>query len=273
MKIRLLLYLMASFVFMASCSKGGFEKVSHVVISTPYGDMKVLLYDDTPIHKENFLRLVSEGKYDSLLFHRVIRDFMIQGGDPNSLNAGRDVELGGGEYGSPIDAEISYPKHIHKRGALAAARKPDSVNPDKKSSGSQFYIVHGEPYTPSMLDEVEAKKNTKIKNEIFYRIKAHYEDSLLYYQQNGMAEDLMRLQLHVMQKVNEIAEEEGLFVFPDDVRETYMTIGGTPHLDGEYTVFGEVVEGFDVLDSIAEVAVDMRNRPSTDIKMSIKIID
>ena len=259
-------------VAFSACSNG-VPDADYVIISTQYGDMKVLLYDDTPVHKQNFLKLAYEGKYDSLLFHRVIRDFMIQGGDPNSRHAGKDVDLGDGEIGTAIDAEIVYPKHFHKRGALAAARKGDNVNPEKKSSGSQFYIVQGQRFTPDMLDQMEAKHNTRIKNEIFYKIQPFYQDSLKYYQDNGMSEELMELQLRIMAKVTEMAEDKGLFTIPEDIREVYMTEGGTPHLDGDYTVFGEVVEGLDVIDSIAQVMTDMRDRPTKDVRMAIRIED
>lgn len=270
--MRTIYTLIAALLILSSvaCSNG-VPDADYVIISTPYGDMRVLLYDDTPAHKQNFLKLAYEGKYDSLLFHRVIRDFMIQGGDPNSLHAAKNAELGDGEIGTAIDAEIAYPKHIHKRGALAAARKPDSANPEKKSSGSQFYIVQGQRFSPDVLDQIEAKRNTRIKNEIFYKIQPYYQDSLKYYQDNGMSEELMDLQLRIMEKVTEMAEDKGLFTIPEEVREVYMTEGGTPHLDGDYTVFGEVVEGLDVIDSIAQVMTDMRDRPTKDIRMSIRV--
>ncbi len=259
-----------SIVFTASCACTNSIKADYVTITTPYGQMKILLYDDTPIHKQNFLHLASEGLLDSLLFHRVIPEFMIQGGDPNSYRSPRGAELGTGEIGQPLDAEI-LPHHIHKRGALAAARKPDSVNPDKKSSGSQFYIVQGKVYSSDELDEVEEKRNKNIKNQIFYRIQPFYEDSLKYYQQNGMSQQLMELQLRIMEKTNEMAKEQGLFTISPEDRQVYMTEGGVPHLDGDYTVFGEVVEGFDVIDRIAQVQTDIRNRPQIDIRMIVRI--
>ena len=260
-------------MFCGCSSSNRASKSNMVEINTPYGTMKVMLYDETPKHKQNFLKLVEEGSYDSLLFHRVIRDFMIQGGDPASRHAVRGQELGENEIGQPIESEFRYPTLIHKRGALAAARMPDNVNPDKMSSGSQFYIVQGRQQTQDQLDMIEAKRNTSIKNAIFYRIQPYYEDSLKYYQQHGMAQELSDLQARILIKVEEMAEAEGLFSIPDSVRNIYMMVGGVPHLDGQYTVFGEVVEGLDVIDSIAAVATDGNDRPNKDIWMTMKIID
>lgn len=257
---------------LAACSGGKRTATTNMVeISTPYGKMKVVLYDDTPLHKENFLSLVEQGKYDSLIFHRVIRDFMIQGGDPTSFHAPKGAQLGEKEIGEPIDAEFRYPQHIHKRGALAAARMPDSSNPERKSSGSQFYIVQGQRLTNEQLGMIEQKRNTQLKNAIFYRIQHFYEDSLRYYQNHGMAEQLADLQTRILIKVSEMAEDEGLFEIPDSVREVYMNIGGVPHLDGQYTVFGEVVEGLEVIDSIAAVATDRNDRPNKDVWMTMKL--
>lgn len=271
MKLQLLLISVLATLIVA-CSSGKRTAATNLVeITTPYGKMKVLLYDDTPLHKENFLSLVEQGKYDSLIFHRVIRDFMIQGGDPTSFHAPRGAQLGEKEIGEPIEAEFRYPQHIHKRGALAAARMPDKVNPDRKSSGSQFYIVQGQRLTNEQLDIIEQKRNTQLKNAIFYRIQHFYEDSLRYYQEHGMAQQLADLQSRVLIKVAEMAEDEGLFVIPDSVREIYMNEGGVPHLDGQYTVFGEVVEGFEVIDSIASVATDRNDRPNRDVWMTMKL--
>lgn len=263
--------LTTAFMACSACANPGEIDADHVVISTPYGDIKILLYDDTPVHKQNFLKLADSGQLDSLLFHRVIEGFMIQGGDPNSRDADKDVQLGEGEIGEALDAEIVYPKHHHKRGAVAAARKPDKVNPEKKSSGSQFYIVQGEAFSSEDLDMIEAKRNTRLKNDYFYKIQPHYQDSLLYYQQNGMSAELMDLQLRILAKATEMAEDHGLFVIPEELRNEYMTTGGTPHLDGDYTVFGEVEEGMDVVDKIASVQTDLKSRPLDDIRMTVRV--
>ena len=197
-----------------------------VVISTEYGDITVGLYADTPGHKENFLKLVKESYYDSLLFHRVINGFMIQCGDPDSKGAAKGAPLGRGGPGYTIPAEI-LPNRIHKKGALAAARQGDQVNPQKASSGSQFYIVQGKPMSDSQLNQLVEQRKRKTKSDTS--------------------------------------------AYTDEQLELYRTIGGTPHLDGAYTVFGEVVEGLDVIDSIALQTVDRRNRPLEDIVMTMKI--
>lgn len=269
--MRTLLIVLTCFVVFVSCGK---QNDNMVEISTPYGTMRAVLYDDTPIHKKNFLRLVEAGEYDSLLFHRVIRGFMIQGGDPKSRHADRDTKLGISEIGEPIPSEIVYPKYFHKRGALAAARKPDSVNPEKMSSGSQFYIVQGAVYDSVALDNVELEFNNVMRRDVFYEVQPYYQDSLIYYQEHGMAIELSELQLRIMAKVQELAEQKGLFKFTPEVREVYQTVGGTPQLDGKYTVFGEVVDGFEVLDSIAETMTERpSDRPIEDIWMTIKVVE
>lgn len=269
--MRTLLIVLTCFVVFVSCGK---QNDNMVEISTPYGTMRAVLYDDTPIHKKNFLRLVEAGEYDSLLFHRVIRGFMIQGGDPKSRHADRDTKLGVSEIGEPIPSEIVYPKYFHKRGALAAARKPDSVNPEKMSSGSQFYIVQGAVYDSVALDNVELEFNNVMRRDVFYEVQPYYQDSLIYYQEHGMAIELSELQLRIMAKVQELAEQKGLFKFTPEVREVYQTVGGTPQLDGKYTVFGEVVDGFEVLDSIAETMTERpSDRPIEDIWMTIKVVE
>ena len=197
------------------------NKSTEVLISTKFGDMKVLLYNETPKHRNNFVKLINKKFYDGTLFHRVIKNFMIQGGDPNSVNAKPDATLGNGGPGYTIDAEI-VPKYFHKKGALAAARLGDRANPKKKSSGSQFYIVQGKIYGDKELDAMELRMG---KN------------------------------------------------FSEEQREAYKTIGGTPHLDGEYTVFGEVIQGLNIIDKIAAVETDKAtNRPLKDIKMTIKVV-
>ncbi len=193
---------------------------TYVKIETSYGNMVVLLYNDTPLHRDNFINLVEKGYYDSLIFHRVIRDFMIQGGDPESRNARPGQMLGNGSPGYTVPAEFRA-NRFHKKGALAAARQGDDVNPQKASSGSQFYIVQGNVLDDRMLQ--------------------------MFTDRYGKT-------------------------FTDEQREAYKTIGGTPHLDGEYTVFGEVVDGLEVIDKIAAAECDRWNRPKTDIRMKMTIL-
>lgn len=191
-----------------------------VQLKTPFGDILMELYDSTPKHRDNFIKLAEEGFYDSLLFHRVMENFMIQGGDPTSKNAIAGKPIGTGGPGYQIDAEISQ-EHIHTRGALAAARMPDNVNPQKKSSGSQFYIVHGREVEENMLNTVERRNGIK---------------------------------------------------YTEEQKATYLEKGGYPFLDGDYTVFGRVIEGMEVVDQIVKVEKDGRNRPTTDIEMEIIVI-
>jgi cyclophilin family peptidyl-prolyl cis-trans isomerase len=197
------------------------EKERKVVISTSFGDIKIRLYNETPQHRDNFIKLVTDGYYDGTLFHRVINQFMIQGGDPDSKSAKPEAVLGNGGPSYTVPAEF-VEKLYHKKGALAAARESDNVNPTKASSGSQFYIVQGKKFTDAELDALTARTG---------------------------------------------------HVYTKEERDVYKTIGGTPHLDGSYTVFGEVYEGLDVVDKIAAVKTGFADRPVEDVKMTIKIIE
>lgn len=271
--VNLMLTALAAMAVMTSC-KDSKSSDLRVAIETPYGTMKVKLYDDTPLHRDNFIKLVREGAYDSLLFHRVIRGFMIQGGDPDSRHATPMQKLGENSIGNDIPAEIVFPAHFHKRGALAAAREPDSVNPERKSSGSQFYIVQGEVQTEESIGETETKHNNKVRVGLYPEIMKFYSDSLQMLQNQGKALEMSEMQLRVIQKVEEVADARGLFMhYTDDIRQAYETDGGTPHLDSEYTVFGEVYEGLNVIDSIASVAVmPPAMRPAKDVWMVMREI-
>ncbi len=262
------IYILTFVMFCCGCSH---EDGDVVVLGTKWGDITIELYEDTPLTSGNFKTLARTGQYDSLTFHRVIKGFMIQGGDPLSRYADEDTELGANDIGDPIEAEILYPQHFHKRGAVCMARLPDSVNPERRSSGSQFYIVTGQVCTDSMLDEIEAVNNRALKNAIFYEIQPFYEDSLRYYQEQGMYAELSDLQFRVMAKVQELWEQGEKFTFGDSIREVYKRVGGAPHLDGKYTVFGEVVDGWGVLDSIENVCVRVPSyRPTEPIRFSAK---
>lgn len=204
------------------CSTPSHED-THIVMETTAGAIELRLYDETPQHRDNFIKLVEDGIYDSLLFHRVIRDFMIQGGDPQSKSAFPGEVLGEGDLGYTVPAEICIDKGIyHRRGVLAAAREGDEVNPKRASSASQFYIVWGHEFDDETLDYIVEKT----------------------FQRTGI-----RLE------------------YTDEMRETYKTVGGTPHLDGQYTVFGEVVSGLEVVDSIQHVATDLNDRPVQDVRI------
>ncbi|MCC7222253.1 MAG: peptidylprolyl isomerase [Chitinophagales bacterium] len=211
-----LLICLTAIIMLISCG----DKERTALISTQYGDIKVKLYNETPQHRDNFVKLVEQGFYDGTLFHRIIKEFMIQGGDPNSKNAQPGAMLGNGGPGYTIPAEI-LPGVIHKKGALSAARLGDQMNPKRESSGSQFYVVQGKKWTDDELN---------------------------------------------------MFTQRGLKLTPEQ-REIYKTIGGTPHLDGAYTVFGEVVEGLDVLDKIAATPTGQADRPIEDIKMTVKMLN
>lgn len=191
-----------------------------IVIETSLGNIEFMLYDDTPLHRDNMIKLIKEGFYDGQLFHRVINHFMIQGGDPHSKAAEKGQRLGIGGPGYTIEAEIRD-NHFHKKGALAAARKGDAVNPEKRSSGSQFYIVQGQVLNEAQLTTLQSR---------------------------GVHDP-----------------------FTPEQIEAYTTIGGTPHLDGGYTVFGEVISGMEVVDAIAALPTDNNDRPVDDIVYSIRL--
>lgn len=248
------------------------QKDITATIHTTLGDIKIRLYGDTPKHQLNFLKLAKEGFYDGLLFHRVINEFMVQGGDPTSRNAPKGKMLGMGDPDYRIDAEFVYPKHFHKRGALAAAREGDATNPERKSSGSQFYIVTGKKFTDSKLDTLERAARQRATQDIFGELAKENRDSIMNMRRNRDTEGLQALQ----QKLAEEAvarEAANPAVFTTEQRKAYTTEGGTPHLDGSYTVFGEVVDGMDVVDRIQQAETDRNDRPTTDIAITGITID
>lgn len=235
-------------------------------IKTTLGDIKVRLYDDTPLHRDNFIKLVNEGYYNGVLFHRVINNFMIQTGDGDSKNAKPGQHLGEGGPGYQIDAEIKYPKLYHKRGVLAAARQGDMVNPEFRSSGSQFYIVTGKVYNDSMLTQMEKRMEKNSKSKIFDRLQQENRDTIISLRKNRDSAGLEALRDRLeMQTEQEYAGHPA--VIPENIRQDYKSVGGTPHLDGSYTVFGEVIEGMDVVDKIQNVETDRNDRPKEDVRI------
>ncbi len=243
-----------------------------VDLNTSMGNIRVLLYGDTPRHLENFVKLVDTGYYDGVLFHRVINDFMVQTGDPTSKNAPKGKMLGMGDPDYKIEAEFVYPKHFHKRGALAAAREGDSVNPEKKSSGSQFYIVTGKTFTEGQLDQMDARRIQQQKQNIFNALVMENRDTIMALRRDKNQEALQQLQNKLI-----AATDSAAAAAPDTLTETqrqaYSTVGGTPHLDGSYTVFGEVISGMDVVDKIQKAETDPNDRPLDDISIiSAKVV-
>jgi peptidyl-prolyl cis-trans isomerase B (cyclophilin B) len=254
-------------------TSGGDKKDYVVTIKTEFGNMVVILYDETPKHKANFIKLAEEGFYNDLLFHRVIKDFMIQGGDPESRDANPKKRLGGTGPGYQIPAEFN-PDLIHKKGALAAARTGDNVNPEKESSGSQFYIVKGQVYTEKQLRD--ARIDFAQLNHYFRLLvgKPEYQalrERVIELQQNREFDKYQRLIVAIKEDIEKEYEVELDLPLSDLQLEAYTTIGGTPHLDGGYTVFGEVISGLDVIDKIAEVRTGEADRPVEDVKMSMEV--
>ena len=237
-----------------------------VDITTSLGDIKVLLYGDTPKHRDNFVKLVNEGFYNGVLFHRVINEFMIQAGDPESKNAPAGKMLGSGDPGYTLEAEFVYPKHFHKRGALAAARTGDDMNPERRSSGSQFYVVTGKAYNESQLAQMEKQMAMMQKQEIFNKLVEEHRDSVMAMRRNRDQAGLQKLQEELVAITEQKAAENPAKMTPEQ-RQAYSTIGGTPHLDGSYTVFGEVIEGMDVVDKIQNVETGAADRPVEDVKI------
>lgn len=237
-----------------------------IKVETTLGNFTLLLYGDTPRHRDNFVRLVDTHYYDSTLFHRVIKDFMVQAGDPDSRTARPGQHLGAGGPDYKIDAEIVFPAHFHKRYAVAAARQGDQVNPTKQSSGSQFYIVTGRKLTAAEFGQYEQHlRNSRMQN-IFNQLALAKRDSIIEMQRAGDRAGLMALQNRLIEQAQARAEEMQIPV-TDEMRTAYTTTGGAPHLDGEYTVFGEVTDGFDVIDRIEAVETGDADRPVEDVRI------
>ena len=220
-----------------------------VIIQTMLGDIVVRLYDETPLHRDNFLKLVKEGYYDGTLFHRVIKDFMIQGGDPDSKGAPAGKMLGVGGPGYTIEAEIKDTL-FHKRGALAAARQGDQVNPERRSSGSQFYIVWGQVYNEGQLRQFSKQLRMQRIQDAFNSLASEHRSEIMQMRRDRNHEGLQELQGRLAVEAEKSVGSAGL---SDEQVKVYSTIGGTPHLDGQYTVFGEVIEGLDVVERITKV--------------------
>ena len=247
-------------------------------ITTDFGTMKCRLFNETPLHRDNFIKLIEAKYFDSLLFHRVIKNFVIQGGDPDSRNAKQGVLLGDGGPGYTVPAEFMPQKYFHKKGALAAARDGDDVNPKKESSGSQFYIVQGKihddaslaknekrinrPLIQKLSDSILALPNYKSLKNSMERLKSaqNKADSLSYFQKKI---DSVTEPIYLKSDRYKISESQHI---------TYKHVGGTPHLDSHYTVFGEVYEGLDVLDKIISSETDKNDRPVKDVRMKVRII-
>ncbi|MCH5231825.1 MAG: peptidylprolyl isomerase [Muribaculaceae bacterium] len=241
-----------------------------VELKTDMGDIIVKLYNDTPLHKENFLKLVKDGFYDGLLFHRVIDSFMIQTGDPDSKDAPAGKMLGSGDPGYTIAAEIDYPKHYNKYGALAAARTGDQFNPERRSSGSQFYIVTGRTMSEQQFDNMQMRMHEEQLQQTFRKLAYEHRDTIQKLQEAGDETALEELRQQLIKQTEESVDSR---VIPENIKQDYVTKGGAHHLDGAYTVFGEVVKGMDVVEKIQKVETDSHDRPIEDVRIiSAKIL-
>lgn len=245
--------------------------MAKVKITTSYGDIVVRLYDETPVHRDNFLKLATEGTLNGTLFHRVIKDFMIQGGDPESKGAAKGRMLGSGDVGYTLPAEFN-PALYHKRGALSAARQGDQVNPERRSSGCQFYIVWGQKYSAGQLGQLEKQMMMQAQQSVFNNLAMEHRSEIMDMRRNRDAAGLQALQDKLVEQMNTIIKEQGLGKMSAEQKALYSEIGGTPFLDGQYTVFGEVEEGLELVGKIQEVATDGNDRPVEDIAMTVTVL-
>lgn len=272
MKRWICIFALAGLLINASCGMADNNKKEKLVqIETNYGTIKIKLYDETPQHRDNFVKLVEEGFYTDLLFHRVIQHFMIQGGDPNSKNAALGQMLGSGDLGYTIPAEIN-PKFFHRRGVLAAARQADQINPEKRSSASQFYILQGKVFRPSELDSLLIRLEENRKMTMMQAKIKVIEPELNQLNAEGKQVELMAKINAIKDSVAAQAARLPRLTFSKEQRQAYTTVGGYPSLDNNYTIFGEVIEGMEVVDLIAKQPVNPNDRPQKDIRFTIKLI-
>ncbi len=251
----------------------GQSQTKKIQISTSLGTMKFILYDDTPKHRDAFLELVNEGYFDGTLFYRVIQNFLIQGGSKSSKDAPPGKRIGYGDPDKTVDDEI-LSHYFHKKGALCAPRQPDEINPFKQSDISQFFIVKGRVHSEGELDTMEIAVNRPIRNAVVQKVMTpavRAELKKLKAEKN--VTEFRKLAQEVKDKIEtEYSLQTGTIEFSDEQRAAYTTVGGYPDLDGKYTIFGECISGFDVIDKIAALKTDKNNRPFTDIKITVSII-
>lgn len=265
------------FTLMACClmaCTGGQKKTTNmetgnetlVRLETTMGNITVKLYNETPKHRDNFIKLTKEGTYDSTLFHRVIKNFMIQAGDPQSKTATDTTTLGNGDVGYTLPAEFNS-KFFHKKGALAAARLGDEVNPNKESSGCQFYIVTGRKFSEAQMISMENQLNEARLETVFNELARKHMKEIYKMRKAGDNDGLLELQDSLEAQARGIVAKEPALKFSREQIAAYTTVGGAPHLDGAYTVFGEVTEGMEVIDKIQAVKTNRADRPETDVRI------
>ena len=265
-----------STLLLTSLVLGSFVKKSdevEVIMTTSKGELILKLYNQTPIHRDNFVKLINNQFYNGISFHRVIKNFMAQAGDPNSRDPEYAGNLGNNTEGETLPAEI-FPALFHKKGALAAARMGDQVNPEKRSSGSQFYIVQGKKYNRNQLTQMEARINQQLEGNrvgIFLKDSSNraYMNRVKVCQQNGWMDSLNMV---ISEIKNIVLKDVDKFTFSEEQLKAYETVGGTPFLDNGYTVFGEVVSGIDIIDSICTSPTLPGDKPQEPIIiLSVKI--
>jgi cyclophilin family peptidyl-prolyl cis-trans isomerase len=237
-------------------------------MKTSSGIIKIRLYDETPLHRDNFIKLIKNDFYDGISFHRVIKDFMVQAGDPSTRSLPFE-KMKDTLDTYTIPAEFR-PQYFHKKGALAAARQGNDVNPEMRSSGTQFYIVQGIVYDTAALSQEESRVNNNLKQAVFRKMIIETTDSV---KATGSSLSEGEIQQIVSMKMFNFLSNNSDYSIPDDHKNVYTSIGGVPRLDGTYTVFGEVIEGLDVVDKIASESTDVTDKPLTDVKiLKIKIV-
>lgn len=271
MKTNQLLIIAALAMALVSCGNGTkktneMDKRTQVKLETTLGNIVVELYNETPLHRDNFIKLAQNGTYDNTLFHRVIKEFMVQAGDPDSKEANDSAALGSGDVGYTIPAEI-VPQFFHKKGALAAARKGDEVNPQRESSGCQFYIVTGRKFREAQLLDMVAQKNNYRVKEIFSQLMAKHSKELFKLRKAQDKQGMIALQDSIEAQAYEQAKKEEKPLFTPEQMTVYSTIGGAPHLDGEYTIFGQVVEGLETVEKIESAKTGRADRPVENIRI------
>lgn len=271
MKTNRIIIIAVLLAMLASCGTGSkkqmnMENRTLIKLETTMGNITVALYNETPKHRDNFIKLVKEGVYDSTLFHRVIKQFMIQAGDPESKNANDSTMLGSGDVGYTIPAEFNN-KFFHKKGVLAAARQGDQINPEKASSGCQFYIVTGRKFREAQLLDMEAQMNEQREGAIFDNLKQKHIKEIYKLRKAQDHEGLLELQDKLEAEAHELYKKEEPFKFTPQQVAAYTTIGGAPHLDGAYTIFGEVTEGLEVVEFIEAAKTNRNDRPIQNIRI------
>jgi peptidyl-prolyl cis-trans isomerase B (cyclophilin B) len=254
-------HLAALLLLLTSCGVKALDpsKPVYVTVETNMGDVTVLLYDDTPLHKANFIKLCQSNAYDGVIFHRIIKDFVVQGGDPTSKARVPGKLYGNGDGGYTVPAEIR-PNHFNKRGALIDAKQGDDTNPQRASAGTQFCFIQGAKLTDEQLDMTEKRLNDIQRNWLYYK----FMDQLRK-ERPDIASDKEALSTEALVMVGDTIAAQGPIVIPADRREIYKTVGGSPHLDGSVTIFGEVVDGFDIVEKMSLVETDKNARPLEDV--------